>query len=90
MYRTALQVSSWGLTLPILELSPGLGGKHLPQPRTFLLWQHATPFLLSRKEPLLDSSMSCSHLNSWAATFGIPLDPSQLPWLQLGPIPWKT
>ena len=42
IYWTALRVSSWGLTLPIQELLPTLGGKHVPQPRTFLLWHHAT------------------------------------------------
>ena len=40
IYRTALKISSWGLTLPILgpPPPPALGGNNLPQPRTFLLW----------------------------------------------------
>ena len=90
VYRTALQISSWGLTLPILEPPPSLGGNNLPQPRPFLLWQHATPFLLSAQEPLSVPPVSRNHFEHWASTFGVPLDPIQLPWLQLGPIPWKT
>ena len=41
IYRTALRVSSCGLTLPILAQPPREGGYHLPQPRAYLLWQHA-------------------------------------------------
>ena len=90
VYRTALRISSWGPTLPILESPPSLGGNNLPQPRTFLLGQHATPFLLSAQEPLSVPPVSRSHFQHWASTFGIPLDPIQPPRLQLGPIPWKT
>ena len=37
VYKTALKISSWGLTLPILESPPSVGGNNLPRPRTFLL-----------------------------------------------------
>ena len=84
------RVSSWGLTLPILELSPALGGKHLPQPRTFLLWHHAAAFIAAQREPLLVPAVSRRHFRVWATTFGVPLNPTFMLWLQLGPIPWKT
>ena len=74
-----LRISSWGLTLPILESPPALGGNNLPQPRTFLLWQHATPFLLSCTEPLSVPAVARAHFRQWAVQFGVPLDPIQLP-----------
>ena len=82
--------NSWGLTMPIMAMPPKLGGCHLPQPRTFLLWQHATPFVLSRQEPQRVPALSKHHLESWAKLYGISLDGRYLPWLQLGPIPWIT
>ena len=90
VYKTALCLTSWGLTLPILELRPGLGGDTLPRPSKFLLWQHATAFMLSRQESTVVPPLSRSHLRTWASTFGVPLEARFLPWLQLGPIPWKT
>ena len=36
VYHVALRVSSWGLSLPVLELPQHLGGHLLPQPRTYL------------------------------------------------------
>ena len=38
VYRVALRLSSWGLTLPIVQLPPKLGGALLPKPSLFLLW----------------------------------------------------
>ena len=38
VYRVALRLSSWGLTLPILQLRPKMGGALLPKPSLFLLW----------------------------------------------------
>ena len=90
VYKTALCLTSWGLTLPILELRPGLGGDTLPRPSKFSLWQHATAFMLSRQESTVVPPLSRSHLRTWASTFGVPLEARFLPWLQLGPIPWKT
>ena len=78
------------MTLPILEFPPSLGGNNLPQPHAFLLLQHVTPFLLSAQEPLSVPPVSRSHFQRWASTFGVRPDPIHLPWLQLGPIPWKT
>ena len=37
IYKVALQLNSWGLTLPIMALPPAQGGHHLPQPRVYLL-----------------------------------------------------
>ena len=73
-----------------MAMPPKLGGCGLPQPRMFLLWQHATPFIRSRQEPQRIPLMSKQHLDLWAHMYGVPLDGRYLPWLQLGPIPWKT
>ena len=34
--------------------------------------------------------MSRRHFEAWTQNNGIDLDGRYLPWLQLGPIPWKT
>ena len=47
-------------------------------------------FILSRIEPRGVPALSRRHFESWAHHHGVPLDGSYLPWLQLGPIPWKT
>ena len=90
IYKVGLHLNSWGLTLPILAMPPTAGGGHLPQPRTYLLWQHATPFVVSRNEPQKVPALSGQHMMEWTRAFGIELDGRFLPWLQLGPIPWKT
>ena len=45
IHRTAVNVGSWGLTIPVTQLPSALGGDSLPWARTFLLWQHAVPFV---------------------------------------------
>ena len=62
IYRSALRISSWGLTLRILAPSPREGGYHLPQPRTYLLWQHATPFVLTCQNPSPPATIAVKHL----------------------------
>ena len=44
----------------------------------------------SRREPVVLPIVSHRHFHTWATTLGVPLDPMHLPWLQPGPIPWKT
>ena len=70
IYKVALRLNSWGLTLPIMAMPPNLGGNHLPQPRMFLLWQHATPFVLSKVEPQGVPALSRQHLKPGHATTG--------------------
>ena len=89
VYRVTLRLTSWGLTLPILAMPPSAGGNHLPHPRAFLLWQHATAFFKYLHEPQAAPSLSGLHLRAWAKAHGVSLDPRFLPWLQLGPIAWK-
>ena len=45
VYLAALRLNSWSLTLPHLERTKQQGGIRLPQPRTYLLWQHASAFV---------------------------------------------
>ena len=90
IYKVALRLNSWGLTLPIMAMPPTLGGNRLPEPPTFLLWQHATPFVLSKVEPQGVLALSRRHFETWAHHHGVALDGRYVSWLQLGPIPWKT
>ena len=90
IYRIALRVSSWGLTLPIWQQPPKLGGPSLPKPSVYLLSQHATHFVTSRAEPATLSPISARHFEGWARRFGVAAELADLPWFQLGPIPWNT
>ena len=90
VYRVTLRLSSWGLTLPILQLPLKLGGALLPKPSLFLLWQHATHFVMSRHDTSKLSPISAQHFIGWAKRFGVQAELGDLPWLQLGPIPWNT
>ena len=90
IYKQALNISSWGLTLPILQLPRNKGGALLPQPHIYLLWQHATPFFQAISEILSVPELSRNHFLQWTSQMGISLNLQHLPWLQLGPIPWKT
>mmetsp|Transcript_3219 Transcript_3219/g.5571 ORF Transcript_3219/g.5571 Transcript_3219/m.5571 type:complete len:95 (+) Transcript_3219:4-288(+) len=47
VYSVALRLNSWAITPSILALPKATGGLSLAQPRAFLLWQHATPFVIS-------------------------------------------
>ena len=71
VYRVTLRLSSWGLTLPILQLPPKLGGALLPKPSLFLLWQPATHFVMSRHDTSKLSPISAQHFNGWAKRFGV-------------------
>lgn len=90
IYSVTLKLTSWGITSPILELPPKLGGYSLPQPAHFLHWQHAFPFLHYMQHPTSLNNTTTLHLTKWAKRHGVLLDRASLPWLQLGPIYEKT
>ena len=45
IYRVALKLSNWGITLDILSQGKDQGGLELAPPDTFLLWQFSTIFI---------------------------------------------
>ena len=87
VYRVTLRLSSWGLTLPILQLPPKLGGALLPKPSLFLLWQHATHFVMSRHDTSKLSPISAQHFNGWAKHFGGTSGAGRPPMATIGPHP---
>ena len=45
---------------------------------------------MSRHDTSKLSPISAQHFNGWAKRFGVQAELGDLPWLQLGPIPWNT
>ena len=45
---------------------------------------------MSRHDTSKLSPISAQQLNGWAKRFGVQAELGDLPWLQLGPIPWNT
>ena len=79
VYKVALRLNSWGLTLPILAHTPAQGGNNLPQPRTFLMWQHTTAFVKFLHEPNAVPSLSRAHMRAWSASHGVNTIPRPCP-----------
>ena len=77
-------------THPTAPCKPGRKPAPPALPGTFLLWQHATPFIMALTEPLKVLAPSRTHFHAWANRYGVSLHSEHLPWLQLRPIPWNT
>ena len=91
VYSVALRLNSWGVTTSILALPKTLGGLALAQPRTFLLWQHATPFVHSIRSPGSVSKLPYDDFKVFAHRHGIALQQEFLPFFQMGSnVVWNT
>ena len=91
VYSVALRLNSWGITPSILSLPKALGGFSLAQPRTFLLWQHSTPFVHSIRSPCNFSKFLYDDLRIFALKHGITLQQEFLPFFQMGSnVIWDT
>ena len=51
VYKTALNLDSWGVTLDILAHSPEEGGYNLATLKVFLYWQHSSLFITHLSTP---------------------------------------
>mmetsp|Transcript_12980 Transcript_12980/g.23327 ORF Transcript_12980/g.23327 Transcript_12980/m.23327 type:complete len:216 (-) Transcript_12980:124-771(-) len=99
LYRVALRLNSWGITPGILTLPRTLSGFSFAQPKIFLFWQHATPFVHSIKSPSKFPKLTYNHFCVFAAQHCIPLQQEFLPFFQMGNnviwstmsyLPWST
>ena len=87
VYLAALRLNSWSLTLPHLERTKQQGGICLPQPRTYLLWQHASAFVTYVHSPDRFRGAVGDHFKKWASNHGVVVDSWNLPWFQLAVAP---
>ena len=80
VYMAALRLNSWSLTLPLLERTKQQGGISLPQPRTYLLWQHASAFVSYVLAPDRFRGAVGDHFRKWASDHGVAVTSEHLPW----------
>ena len=80
VHNLAPRLTSWDLTHDILALPSCNGGYSLPQPKTFLYWQHSTIFLHYVKDPALFPTSVATSFKCFAQTHGIPLCLADLPF----------
>ena len=90
VYLAALRLNSWSLTLPLLERTKQQGGVSLPQPRTYLLWQHASAFVSYVVAPDRFRGAVGDHFRKWASDHGVAVTPERLPWFQLAVVPMAS
>ena len=84
VYNVALCLTSWDLTHNILALPRNEGGYSLPQPKTFLGWQHSAMFQQYVKDPLLLPASVTASLKRFALLHGMSLGMVDLPFFQMG------
>ena len=90
VYRIALKLNPWGITLPILGLPVSEGGFSLMPPKSFLMWQHASMFLQYVKEPATISNILAVPFKHWAQRYGVHCTSATLPFFSMGPVPYST
>ena len=91
VYNAALRLTLWDLTHDILALPRNEGGYSLPQPKTFLYWQHSTVFLQYVKDPLLLPAPVTASFKRFALLHGMLLRMAGLPFFQMGSnVVWRT
>ena len=90
VYHTALGVDSWGVTLDNLAQPRELGGFLLPTPKVWLHAQFGLPFHKLLQTPDVFTKKLVLGFYSWCKTYGVCLNAWALPYLQMGPVPYKT
>ena len=90
VYHTALGVDSWGVTLDNLASPKDLGGYQLPTPKTRLHAQFGLPFHKFLHSPSVFSAQTSTEFRNWCHTYGVCLNAWALPYLRMGPVPYKT
>ena len=74
------------------SLSPKIeGGCNLPNPRSFLLWQHASSYMYYLKHQNVFSQLVHRHFTKWADSIGLVPSLQYLPYFQMGSnVVWQT
>ena len=84
IYRVALKLSNWGITLDILSHSKEHGGLELAPPDTFLLWQFSTIFIRHVYKAEAIPKCVTEPYERFATEYGINVSPSTLHTFQMG------
>ena len=90
VYHTALGVDSWGVTLDNPAHPRELGGFLLPTPKVWLHAQFGLPFHKLLQTPGVFTKKVVAGFYSWCKMYGVCLNAWALPYLQMGPVPYKT
>ena len=90
VYHTSLGVNSWGVTLDNLAQPKDLGGYQLPTPKTWLHAQFGPPFHNFLHSPNVFFAQTSAKFRNWCHTYGVFLNAWVLPYVQMGPVPYKT
>ena len=89
IYRIALGLTSWCVTLPILSKLEDQGWLGLCPPATFLLQMAAKPFLFHMRNQHQLPSKAVRDFELWCRQYGVLVSSVTLPYFQLGAVPWK-
>ena len=84
IYRVALKLSNWGITLDILSHSKDQGGLELAPPDTFLLWHFSTIFIRHIYKAEVIPKCVTDPYECCATEYGIVTSPSMLHTFQMG------
>ena len=93
VYHTALGTDSWGITLNTLAQPRDLGGGggySLPTPKIWLHAQFGLPFHKMLQAPAVFSDELIRSFRRWCAAYGVCPNAWALPYLRMGPVPYKT
>ena len=90
VFQTALGVDSWGVTLRELAQHPECGGFQLPTPKCWLHAQFGLSFHKFLQHPEVFTETVTSPFRTWCTKYGVCLHAWAWPYIQLGPVPYKT
>ena len=90
VFQTALGVDSWGVTLRELAQHPECGGFQLPTPKCWLHAQFGLSFHKFLQHPETFTETVTSPFRTWCKQYGVCLHTWAWPYIQLGPVPYKT
>ena len=83
-------LDSWGVTLRELAQHPECGGFQLPTPKCWLHAQFGLSFHKFLQHPEVFTETVTSPFRTWCAKYGVCLHAWAWPYIQLGPVPYKT
>ena len=87
VHRTALGLTNWNLTMPILLLPPSEGGLGQASLSAYAQWAHSHSFVTYVLRPGRFAEQHSGPFRRWAAAQGLLMEEEVLPYLQLGPVP---
>ena len=90
VFQTTLGVDSWGVTRHELAQEPDCGGDRFPTPKVWLQAQFGLSFHKFLQQPTTFTPSVKESFCMWCLKYGVPLHAWAWPYIQLGPVPYKT